>query len=92
MQALEAVNESVWAMAYHSSGYEITGTGHKNELGLTIYIPYNGDSFFLSHEEDLAENLQDLGIDDDTWTPEGPEGLYDVITFSERMNCDGYKG
>jgi hypothetical protein len=75
MQALEAVNESVWAMAHHPSSYQITGMGYKNQLGFTVCKPYNSDSFFLSHEEDLAENLQDLGIDDNNWVPDGLPGV-----------------
>ncbi len=72
MQALEAVKESVWAIATHPSSCQITGMGYKNQLGFTVCKPYNSDSFFISHEEDLTGNLQDLGINDDQWQPEGP--------------------
>jgi hypothetical protein len=77
MRAIEAVEESVWAMASHPSGKQVI-----KGIGFTISTPGDEDeSLYCAEEENLTGYLADLGLDDDTWQPNGPEGLYDVFTF-----------
>jgi hypothetical protein len=86
MRAIDAVNESVWAIASHAGGRQITGCGYKNRLGFTVAIPHV-ELFSEFCEQDLLEALQSLGIDDEHWTPEGSEELYEVITITEEVQA-----
>lgn len=78
MKALEAVETSVWAMAHHPSGRQVTGMGYKNSLGFTVAIPFD----YLLIEHDLDEALQALHVDDEQWEPMGPDGIYEVFDFT----------
>ncbi len=83
MKPVEAVGVSVWAMASHAGGRQITGCGYQNDMGFTLGISHIQPMTGLS-KHDLTEVLQALGIDDEEWIPDGPEGLYEEITFTDQ--------